>query len=197
MHYGHLGRRYVKDGTVYTPTKISSFLFNLLSPVLNPRVVLDPCVGTGRLLEPWHKSSYTIGVDLQNQGVLWTDNFIQYPFDQFTTWSFETPDLILCNPPYCQSERQMMWPERFLRTLHALFKGVPTVLFVPHGFRFNVREHSRRRQWLMSDGPKISSIISLPLDAFPTVQLHVEILIFNINGLDPHYWINYVQNHCD
>lgn len=193
MHFTHLGRKFDKCSTVYTPTPVAQYLHKLIEPVLRPKVILDPCIGTGRLVEPWWDQAHILGVDLKNHDAM-CDHFRQYPFDLFTTWSLPIPDLVLCNPPFNgagNGSAQRMYPEIFLRKIVELF-GVktPTVLFVPHSFRLNQRSPSSRRSWMMGPtAPKISSIISLPLDTFPNVAFHCEILIFNINGLQPHYWL--------
>jgi type I restriction enzyme M protein len=36
--------------------------------------------------------------------------------------------------------------------------------------------------------PQISSIVALPKDIYDNVLFHSEILIFNIDGLKPHYF---------
>jgi type I restriction enzyme M protein len=59
------------------------------------------------------------------------------------------------------------------------------------GFRLNSKKSGKR--WIKFTNqvyPAISSIISLPRDIFPQVEFHSEILIFNITGLQPHYFFN-------
>lgn len=191
MHYALLGRRYDRNNKVGTPADLADALFDLLYPIVAPKVVLDPCVGHGNLIYPWYGKCVTVGVDLDNTRPHCVDHFAKYPFELFTTWEFPKPDLVICNPPFNGGERAMMWPERFLRSIVDLFgREQPTVMIVPHGFRFNQTSKSKRRQWFQcGSGPEITSIISLPLDTFPGVKFHCEILIFNINGLKPHYWL--------
>lgn len=189
MHYGQQGRRYNRESTVMTPWVLSQWIHDIISPVLKPQVILDPCIGSGRLVEPWFEEARIIGVDLENQPNIAVDWFFQYAFDLFTTWPHAKPDLILCNPPFNGGETQMMWPERFLRTMVSLFgREQPIVMICPHGFRLNLRTSSKRYLWMREEGPKITSIVSLPLDVFPQVKFHSEMLIFNIPGLEPHYW---------
>lgn len=199
MHYGFLGRKYDKESRVYTPTKVAQYLHDVILSVYKPEVILDPCVGTGRLIAPWWEDARIVGIDLVNQDPL-CDEFREYPFDLFTTWSLPKPDLVLCNPPFNGTGPTggMMWPEKFLRKIVELFGLIPVVLFVPHGFRLNQRSHSGRWRWLTEpEAPKITSIISLPLDTFPDVKFHCEILIFNISGLPPHLFLgeNYVSEY--
>jgi hypothetical protein len=66
---------------------------------------------------------------------------------------------------------------------------VPVVMFVPMGFRLNQRRKSKRWRWLRDCGAKITSIVSLPLDVFESVEFHAEILIFNVAELKPHYFL--------
>lgn len=186
--YRHQGRKFKRSSSIYTPSGLAKFLRDLLAPVVVPKVVLDPCIGTGQLVAPWVNDSQIIGVDIEsNRGG--ADLFIQYPFDIFSTWEHPVPDLILCNPPFNGGETQMMWPERFLRTMVSLFgRDMPIVLFCPHGFRLNQRGTSKRLLWMRDYGPKISSVITLPIDTFPETLIASEVLIFNVSGLDPHYW---------
>jgi type I restriction enzyme M protein len=62
-------------------------------------------------------------------------------------------------------------------------------MFVPMGLRLNQRLCSARWRWLRDCGTRITSIISLPLDVFTGVEFHNEILIFNVVGLRPHYFL--------
>jgi len=167
----------LKNPVIYTPEEVSNYLYGLLAPRILCGKVLDPCCGSGRLLDPWFPEYDTVGYD------------IQFGQDWFET-DCSLPNLILCNPPFC-SGRKMMMAEQFLRNF--IERGwfyVPIVMFVPMGFRFNVRKNSRRRVWMKDHGPQISSIISVPLDLFPDVQFFSEILIFNVPNLNPHYWID-------
>jgi hypothetical protein len=66
---------------------------------------------------------------------------------------------------------------------------VPIVLFTPIGFRLNLTLQSPRHKKL-SEGiyPPITSQITLPKNIFAGVKFHSEILIFNIPGLENHYF---------
>src|SRR5687767_157617 len=115
--YVQQGRKYDRDHCIATPTWLADRLHQILRPIVRPHVVLDPCCGSGQLLEPWYHDAETIGVDVRYHEPLYADSFHCYPFDLFTTWSHKQPDLILCNPPFngsgCLQER-MMFPEVFL-----------------------------------------------------------------------------------
>lgn len=193
--YTGQGRKYDRDHKIYTPTWLAKRLFDIVRPVVRPHTVLDPCVGSGQLLEPWHESANTIGVDVDAHCPLWADWFFQYPFDLLTTWSHKIPDLIMCNPPFNgsgDSQERMMYPEVFLRTIVSLFgSDSRIILFVPHGFRMNCSTQSKRFKWLSSpDAPQITSIMSLQNNVFPEVTICSEILVFNVPGLKPHYFLN-------
>ena len=83
-----------------------------------------------------------------------------------------------------------MYPEVFLRHIFDLWgPQTPTVMFAPMGMRLNQRRKSTRWRWLRDCGAEITSIISLPLDVFPDVEFHAEILIFNVSGIQPHYFL--------
>ena len=83
-------------------------------------------------------------------------------------------------------------PEVWLQKALELFgKKIPIVLFTPYGLRLNQTTESKR--WLKFIGgeyPEISSIISLPKNIFDGILFHSEILIFNVNGIKPHYFYN-------
>jgi len=57
------------------------------------------------------------------------------------------------------------------------------------GFLLNQRRKSKRWRWLRDCGAEITSIVSLPLDIFPDVEFHNEILIYNVSGINPHYFL--------
>ena len=82
------------------------------------------------------------------------------------------------------------YPEVFLEHTFTLFGyGTPTVMFAPMGMRLNQRRKSTRWRWLRDCGAKLTSIVSLPLDTFPGVEFHAEILIFNVKGIGSHYFL--------
>ena len=62
-------------------------------------------------------------------------------------------------------------------------------MFAPMGFRLNQRRQSKRFRWCRDSGAKITSIVTLPLNIFPDVEFHSEILIFNVGGVLPHYFL--------
>lgn len=107
-----------------------------------------------------------------------------------STYPFEYPDLVICNPPFNGHSGKKLYPEIFLEHIFKLFgPKIPVVLFAPMGLRLNQRQKSKRWHWLRDCGAEITSIISLPLDVFEGVEFHNEILIFNIKGLKPHYFL--------
>jgi type I restriction enzyme M protein len=65
------------------------------------------------------------------------------------------------------------------------------VLFAPIGFRSNLTlQSSRYRKFVNGEYPKIKSSITLPKNIFSGVIFHSEILVFNVPGLEPHYFFN-------
>ena len=197
-----------KRSDVYTPLGVASFLFDVLRSAercaLDRYVrdnslnferpahfisVLDPAIGTGRLTDPWYQAGRTvIGCDVAD---------VNPACHQFIRGRFEDqeriaprPDLVLCNPPFNGADGKQLYPEVFLRHAFTLFGDtIPVVLFVPMGFRLNQRRKSTRWRWLRESRAKIASVISLPLDIFPDVEFHAEILVFNVKGLEPHYFL--------
>ena len=69
-------------------------------------------------------------------------------------------------------------------------KGTPIVLFTPMAMRLDQTSRSSRWRWLRDHCPPITSIITLPHDAFGGgVKVHCEILLFNMPKLKPHYFL--------
>lgn len=201
-----------KPSTIYTPPEVSEFIFNLLKDKFSNQAgqrswILDPCCGKGSLLEPWNEAGYfTYGVDLEkNKLVNSVKDFLTMTSADFRrlSCSFEKPeeyqmqfDLILCNPPF-NGYKNKLASEVWLDKIIELFgKEAPIVLFAPEGFsrRFD-RLNSKRLAKLESGFyPRISSRITLPKNIFPEVEFHSEILIFNIKGLEPHYFFKPCPN---
>jgi hypothetical protein len=184
---------YTKDhaerlGTIYTPAIISDLIWRITAKSC-PKLILDPCCGTGNLLLPW------IGSDSTLQGIEINDTIEKLPgietynldFLALTWW--EKPDLILCNPPWNRRADRSSSPERFIRQIVNLFGNkVPTVFICPMGFRLNQSFRSRRWRWLKQN-LEITSIITLPLDIFPDTKFHAEVVIFNVPNVKPHYFL--------
>jgi type I restriction enzyme M protein len=83
-----------------------------------------------------------------------------------------------------------LYPEVFLAHIFELFgEGTPTVLFAPMGLLLNQRKKSSRWRWMRDCKAKLTSHITLPLDIFPGVEFHNEILVFNVRGIKPHYFL--------
>jgi len=180
-------RRNPKSSTVYTPPGLARFLFDLLD-CDRFQTVLDPAIGTGRLTNPWYDAGYhVIGVDIVDHKPR-CHQFILGRYEDIS--EIESPDLVVCNPPFNGCEGKRLYPEIFLAHTFELFGvGQPVVLFAPMGLRLNQRKHSARWRWLRESKARITSIIDLPLDIFPGVEFHAEILVFNIDGLRPHYFL--------
>lgn len=180
-----------KNSTVCTPVSVSHYLYSLIRPVLEPKVILDPSIGQGSLIKDWYSQCHIIGIDINPKSDKYAHQFICSKFEEITNWNWKRPDLVLCNPPFNGAPKKKLYPEIFFRHMVSLFgANIPIVLFVPMGFRLNQKLHSQRWQWMRDNQLEISSIITLPLDIFPNVKFHSEILIFNIPGLKAHYWLD-------
>ena len=186
-----------KRSDVYTPLGVSLFLFDVLryaKPIRNECKsfpfyrVLDPAIGTGRLTDPWYHAGHRIiGCDIVNHQ---PHCHAFYPGRYEERTHIEEPGLVLCNPPFNGAAGKQLYPEVFLRHTFELFgETIPVALFTPMGFRLNQRCKSARWQWLRSSKAKLTSIVALPLDIFPGVEFHAEILIFNVKGIRPHYFL--------
>src|SRR5437879_13869446 len=96
-----------KSSTIYTPTEVSQFIFELLKDKIQKfGIVFDPGCGQGALLEPWSESAFpapffvTYGMDIEKSS---STDVVQ----DFLTWDGtkvfkfnDKPDLILCNPSF-------------------------------------------------------------------------------------------------
>jgi hypothetical protein len=185
--------KHKKNSTVYTPQGVAEFLHNIISSVLSPQIILDPAIGRGALTAPWHISSSAeiIGIDIDPASEDYADHFICTKFENLSTWNLPHPDMIICNPPFNGAPKKGLYPEVFLRKMVELFgTTIPIVLFVPFYFRLGQQINSERRRWLLDKQMDITSIISLPMDIFPNVKFHSEILLFNIPGLKAHYLLD-------
>lgn len=189
-----------KNSTVYTPDSVSDFLFQVLHDKIDrDGLVLDPCVGAGSLLYPFQRSGFkTQGIDIEDQGYPET---VVRNFMDVRTGEIATPALVIANPPFNIDEktkdivakshgRRPLLPEVWLAKAVELWgKDTPMALFAPYGLRLNQTVHSQR--WLrFVDGiyPAISSIVALPKDVYAGVMFHSEVLIFNVEGIQGHYF---------
>lgn len=180
-----------KNSTIYTPDYVCRFLYSIIHPVIEPKVILDPAIGRGALIECWRNTCLIVGVDIDRKSERYADEFTCSRFEDIQAWSLSYPDMVICNPPFNGADGRKLYPEVFLRQIIRLFGAtVPIVLFAPMGFRLNQRKKSKRWQWVRDNGPEITSIVSLPLDVFDNVKFHSEILMFNIPTVKPHYWLD-------
>lgn len=190
----------MKKATIQTPDFVSKFIFQTVSKAL-PRdgVVFDPSVGEGSLLKPFKEAGYrVIGVDIEDQGFPETRK-INYL--EMESGEVEDPSLVIMNPPFNIDEKtealikklypgRPLLPEIWLRkTIETFGISVPIIMFTPYGFRLNQTRTSKRWRAFMEERyPSITSIISLPKDTFEGILFHSEILCFNIEGLNAHYF---------
>jgi hypothetical protein len=177
-----------KQSDISTPPGICKFLFDLIWPKYQPRVILDPCAGSGNLTRPWRGKARTVSFEIKRG----KDFFVRAkPLDDV--------GLVLCNPPFNGNpDSKELFPSRFLyHILELVPHDTPIVFFAPFGFLLNARSSTQiyarrtnRYAWLRDDCPPITSIIPLPQDAFvpPGEEgplVHSQILIFNMHGLEP------------
>lgn len=175
------------SSTVYTPPGICQFLHDTITAHYRVETILDPSAGEGALTAPW-KAAKVVAFELADGR-----NFLSHR-------SRIHCDLVLCNPPFNSetTAARVFLPELFLQKIVELVGSkTPIVLFTPMGMRLNQHRDSRRWRWLRDKGPRITSIISLPLDVFEGVEFHSEILLFNMPKLQPHYFVpdGYLPRH--
>ncbi|MCG6268589.1 hypothetical protein [Vibrio furnissii] len=180
----------VKNSTVYTPLAICEFLEkNVFSKIPNLNTVFDPAVGTGNLVKGLkEKGVYVIANDITNDCDFADESFNE-DFEHFKH-QLENVDLVVMNPPFNGHESKKLYPEIFVdKVFEICGSETPLVAILPTGWRINQKMNSKR--WKkVRDTQKISSIITLPLDIFEGVQFHTEIVIFNVDGLDAHMFLD-------
>lgn len=189
-----------KNATVYTPESVSDFVFQILYDKIDKTgCILDPCVGRGSLLEPFRRNGYhTIGIDIEDQG--YPDTIVR-DFISISPGELPYPALVIANPPFnvdsktkdviaAKFGRRPLLPEVWLHKCVELWgQEVPLVLFAPYGLRLNQTVKSQRwKRFRARYYPPIQAIISLPKNIYQDVLFHSEILIFNVDGLQGHYF---------
>jgi len=186
------------------------------------KIIFDPCTGTGNLLryfkiyfdqynnEYFRNHYLTFGMDIDdNKDRKYCDKFIKQNFLSWEPTNKIKPDLVIMNPPFNREldNETIKWmkehklgkallPDLFLKQAFDLFGHDQKVIMItPMGFRLNQRMISKRyKEYSIGKygDSKITSIMSIPLDIFPEVQIHIEILFWNIKGIEPHYWLDSV-----
>lgn len=162
---------------IATPPGICRFLHDLISAKYRIRTILDPCAGAAALTRPWKGRQIVAFEAARGQ-------------DFFACPDHISCDLVLCNSPFNNENRRPFLPQMFLERILAVVPAkTPIALFAPMGMRLNQSKVSTRWRWLRDHCPPITSIVSLPVDIFPKVQFHSEILLFNMPKLAPHYFL--------
>jgi len=157
-----------KPSDIPTPYPVCDYLYEILKGY-NPKVILDPCAGDLRLTAPF-KNSESINYEIKDGK------------DFFKTSEPISCSLVIMNPPF--NGTRPLFPEKFLdHTLNLAGFETPIVMFAPMGFRLNNHKKSERYKKLTSVYPKITTIITLPIDIFEGKIFHTEILIFNGSNL--------------
>lgn len=167
-----------RPNTIATPPGICRFLHDLISPHYKVKTILDPSAGAGALTKPWRHRKVIAYEILKGR-------------DFFTCPKQIRCDLVLCNPPFNNNTGESRFlPQIFLqRILKVVPRGTPIVLFAPMALRLDQTSRSSRWRWLRDNCPPITSIVSLPHDAFGTVKVHSEILLFSLPKLAAHYFL--------
>jgi hypothetical protein len=175
-----LGKLRMRPADQQTPPGLTRFLYETIRPEYEVQTILDPCAGQKAMTKPW-RGRRVVSFE------------IEAGTDFFLCPERIECDLVLCNPPFSQDGEcnTGYQPERFLRRIvEVVPRHTPIVLITPMGMRLHQEKRSKRWRWLRDEAPPITSIISLPRDAFPSVDYHVEILLFDMPKLKPHYFLS-------
>jgi type I restriction enzyme M protein len=186
-----------KDSSIYTPLLLSKFIFDtIVYKYKKIKIVVDPACGSGNLLKWWSEYGCNcFGFDIKDD--MQRDTRIIFQEQDFLSLREVNidPDLVIVNPPFNNDFKgtkkgKKLLPELFLNKIWNLYgKEIPCVCFCPMGLRLNQRTFSSRWKMMRDDWPCITSVISLPLNIFPNVEFHNEVLIFNLPELKPHYFL--------
>lgn len=159
-----------------TPHGLCKFLHKILSEKYSPSCILDPCCGDKRLT------------------ALFDSSTINYEIKDGTDFLQETNklecDMVIINPPFNIGRGTKLSPEVFMdKILELCPEGIPIILITPMGYRLNQRKTSRRWIKMRDNYPPIHSIISLPLNMFEDTLFHCEVICYNCDKLQPHYFL--------
>jgi predicted RNA methylase len=170
-----------------TPPSVARFVRRVVESGMPVQDVLDPCTGFGALLDPW--ICPTSGFEIQERRVEIArekgHNVVCCDF--MDTEKKLEASLVVCNPPWNRKKRSVHRPfEWFCKILEVFGERQPLVMFVPMGFRLNMTDRNKR--WGCR-GCEITAIISCPVDMYQCVRVHNEILLFNIQSVKAHYWM--------
>lgn len=186
-----------KNSTVYTPECITEFLHRMIIPHIQKSgdslKVFDPAIGKGALTKQLKSNgAYVIGNDIEDvskYGVQ-ADDLYQGDFEKFDK-SLGDIDLVIVNPPFNGHPSKKLYPEVFLDKIFELCGyDIPTIIITPSALRNNQDIKSKRFRKMRDIYGQITSTITLPLNIFDEVAIPTEILIFNIEGLQPHYFLD-------
>tara|TARA_Y100000401_G_C8313923_1_gene221356 strand:- start:582 stop:1124 length:543 start_codon:yes stop_codon:yes gene_type:complete len=163
-----------------TPTdlRICKFLHEIISEQYNPQKILDPCAGDRRLTN------------------LFDCEVINYEIKEGTDFLKETNkldcDFCIMNPPFnVGGSGRKLSVEIFMdKVLELVDNNIPILMITPMGFRLNQKINSKRWKKVRDNYPPIKTIISLPIDIFEDTLFHCEIIGFNTDKLQPHYFLN-------
>ena len=167
-----------KRSDIPTPLVLCKYLYDIISPHYQPKIILDPCAGDGRLTKYFdcEKKEYEI-----KEGK-----------DFFVETLEITCDLVLMNPPFNSGNGKTLICDLFLDKVYKLIsdKTIPIIMICPFGFRLNQTKKSKRWKKLRDNFPAITTIISLPVDIFDGILFHTEIICFNTDKMNSHYFLD-------
>ncbi|WP_075498450.1 class I SAM-dependent methyltransferase [Moritella viscosa] len=186
-----------KESTIYTPKVILDFLHKEIIPFISSGdkniKVFDPAIGKGALTNRLKsEGAYVIGNDIDDVSRFGVeaDELYVGDFEVFDK-KIEDVDLIIVNPPFNGHHSRKLYPEVFSdKAFEVCGFDTPMIAIMPIGWRTNNRIESKRWRKVRDTYNQISSIVSLPLNIFEGVLVHTEIIIFNVDGIKPHYFLD-------
>lgn len=193
--------------------ELSYFMYDKIKQH-NFKKILCPAPGSGIILKPFqleydiYKNEYNkrndliVGIDLEKTENPYTDIIETCNYLEWQNKDNKKFDLVIFKSPISKNEAnkkylkqkklgKAMLCDLFLQhTFNILGHKQKVISIVPMGFRLNNRKTSKRVKAYKTKfhNANITGIISLPLDFFPGIQMHVEVLFWNIELPEFHYW---------
>lgn len=185
-------RKAEKNSTVYTPAKLSKHIFDIVSEEYDFNTLYDPCIGQGGMTKFFKQNGSTIiGSDVDSVGEDYCDIFFHQDIKEHSYDTDVKPSLIIMNPPFNgngKGKNNLLYPHLFLKTILEEFgEDIPVIMITGDNFLNNNTLHSSRLKYISDGSFNITSIMTLPLNAFEGIKFNTQVLFFNMPKLKPYY----------
>jgi len=178
-----------KNNTVYTPEKLSYFIYKKITKDYNFKTIYDPCIGKGGMTKYFFENDNykVIGSDIENVGQNYCHEFYNQDIKNLNINI--KPDCVIMNVPFNGNGRgkNLLFPHLFLKTIFDKFgEDMPVVMITGDNFLNNNSLNSKRLKYISDGSFKITSITTLPLNVFEGIKFNAQVLYFNMDKLQPY-----------